>query len=112
MSTSEPKQQGPAVFVQRGGYRIGAHEWVAINWTWPFGKIEVRPGELTLHCITRALVFPAAAITELSTHSGFWSVGLRIEHGVRQYPSFVVFWTVDMDELKAGLACGGFIVAE
>jgi hypothetical protein len=67
---------------------------------------------LTLRCITHSFVFPADSVAELSRHSGFWSAGLRIEHDAPDCPSFVVFWTPDMDELRAGLARGGFTVVE
>jgi|GEM_PF-1324220 len=96
------------VFIQRGGYRVGRSTMLSFNASWPFGSIELRSGQLALHCITRRLVFPVSAVTGISIYYGMFSIGLRIEHTVPDYPRFVVFWTRNHDELIQRLKDAGF----
>jgi hypothetical protein len=98
-------------FVEEGGYRIGRNSWVALNVSWPFGSIALSSGELTLDCITRCLKFPAAAVTRVSLYHGVFSVGIRIEHAISEYPRFVVFWMRRPEELLQRLAAAGYPVA-
>src|SRR4051812_19127976 len=87
------------VFTQIGGYRVGRNSLLCLNASWPFGSIEVRPGELILCCISRTLVFPATSITRISIYYGLFSSGIRIEHTIADYPRFVVYWSFNLAEL-------------
>lgn len=96
------------VFTQQGGYRVGRSALLSFNASWPFGSVELRSGELALHCITRRLVFPVAAVTSVFIYHGLFSVGVRIEHTIPDYPRFVVFWTRNPDELIQRLKDAGY----
>ena len=96
------------VFTQQGGYRVGRSALLSFNASWPFGSIEVRSGQLALHCITRTLDFPVSKVTSASIYYGLFSVGVRVEHTIANYPRFVVFWTRDPDELMRRLKDAGY----
>ncbi len=95
-------------FTQQGGYRVGRNALLSFNASWPFGSVELRSGQLALHCITRRLVFPVSSVTSVSTYHGLFSVGVRIEHTIPDYPRFVVFWTRKPDELIQHLKDAGY----
>jgi len=99
------------VFTQQGGYRVGYNAWLSCNFSWPFGSVEVRSGHLALHCMTRVLDFPISQVTSASLYHGLFSVGVRIEHTIAQYPRFVVFWTFDPDALLRRLQDAGFPIS-
>ncbi len=76
-------------FSVTGGARIG---WW--NVTIPFARLSADRDVLRLHCFIygRDHVFYRSSIKRLSRHSVMFSIGLRIEHTVPEYPKFVVFW--------------------
>jgi hypothetical protein len=96
------------VFTQQGGYRIGRNAWLSFNASWPLGSLEVRSGQLALCTITRRLVFPVTSVTAISTYYGMFSVGIRIEHTVPEYPRFIVFWSRQPEVLIERLKGAGF----
>lgn len=104
--------QTMSVFKQTGGYRVGLNGFFSINASWPFGSLEVQPDQLVLRCLTCSYVFPAASITRVSFHQGFFSSGLRIEHSIPDYPAFILFWSSDMKELGRKLTQAGFQVED
>src|ERR1043166_2198875 len=96
------------VFNQTGGYRVGRNAWLALNASWPFGRIQVRRGELVLKGIATCYRFPSESITRLSRFQGAFCTGLRIEHSIAAYPRFIVFWSRACPELQARLPEAGF----
>jgi len=107
-STVQTPTSADEPFAQQGGYRVARNAWLSFNASWPFGSVELRSGQLALHCITRRLVFPASAVTTVSIYHGLFSVGIRIEHTIADYPRFVVFWTRKPDELIQRLKNAGY----
>ena len=92
-STVQTPSSADEVFTQQGGYRVGRSALLSFNASWPFGSVEVRSGYFVLHCISRRLVFPVSAVTSVSMYHGLFSIGIRIEHTIPNYPRFVVLWT-------------------
>ena len=95
---------------ERGGYRVGLSYWLAFQASYPFGELEITPGELILRTLFRYHRFPKEQIRKLSQFSGLLSRGLRIEHSQPSCPRFVVFWSRRLAPLLAALAAGGFPV--
>ena len=107
-SATQTPSSNDEVFTQRGGYRVGRSALFSFNASWPFGSVELRSGKLELHCIMRHLVFPVSAVTSISIYYGLFSVGVRIEHSIADYPRFVVFWTRKPDDLIQRLRDAGY----
>src|SRR5262245_43646953 len=74
-------------FSQIGGARLG---WA--NVTIPYARLSGEQNALRLSCFGRDYEFLRSNIESLSRFRGLFSVGLRIEHIVPLYPTFVVFW--------------------
>jgi hypothetical protein len=98
-------------FSQTGGVRIGRSALFSFSATWPFAKLTVDDAELALSCLTQTWIFPKSSIQRLRKFRGAFSTGLRIEHSLTRYPSFVVFWTFRFDELKRELEQRGHAVS-
>ncbi len=96
---------------QIGGARLGL-----INATWPFAKLVANTEELTLRVLVIKFAFPKASITRITEYSGllarvlprFMTGGVRIEHGNKNAPSFIVFWTPHSSALLEQLASMGY----
>lgn len=94
-------------FSQIGGARIGGGIILAFNATWPFAKLTIGRSNLTLRCIFQEWIFPRAAIRKLSDYGG----GLRIEHDIKHYNGFIVFWTLRFEQLRQELQQRGYKVS-
>jgi hypothetical protein len=95
-----------STFAQIGGARIGF-----INATWPLARLSADRDAIALRCLFK-LTFPRHKITRLSRYRGFISTGLQIEHTVRRYPGFMLFWTFSFDTLKMELEALGYTVRD
>jgi len=97
---------------QRGGARLDG-----FNASYPFATLKGDQNKLTLTCMGREYIFARRHIRKLSIYNGLVSVGLRIEHRIPDYPSFVVFWVsifpwkAKITELKRKLQQLGYAVA-
>jgi hypothetical protein len=98
-------------FSQTGGVRIGDGAFAALNVTWPFASLKVTESELTLSCFRKEWIFPKSSLRRLSRHDGHFSTGLRIEHGVETYASFIVFWSFQWPRLRRELELRGYVVS-
>lgn len=65
---------------------------------------------LRISCFWMVWAFPRRSVLRLHRHPGLGSVGLRIEHSVRDYNQFIVLWSPRFDELAAALAGRGYAV--
>ena len=63
-----------------------------MNATWPLAIFSGDDDTLYLSCFGRDYVFAKRNIERLSRYRSVFSTGLRIEHNLPWYPSFVVFW--------------------
>ena len=97
-------------FEQTGGVRVGAGAILAFNASWPFASIEVSDSEIRISCLWMLWAFPRLSISRLHRHSGAFSDGLRVEHRVRDYNHFIVFWSPNFDALAAALTARGFFL--
>ena len=79
------------------------------NATWPFATLEVTDSVLRLRCVWSYWTFPKSQIVRLSEHQGL-STGLRIQHSIRGYTQFIVFWTFGFGRLKRALEERGYTV--
>jgi len=96
----------------RGGLRVGASKWNALNATWPFAKLRIENESIIISSLFGNPRFPRSQITKLSEYSGgFFSKGIQIEHTANQ-PPFVVFWTFDLPAVKRYLEENGFLFSE
>ncbi len=95
-----------------GGIRFGKSFWRAANATWPFTKLTIEPGALTLSTVFFGTFrFEKAQIKKLSGYSGFIpfvSKGILIEHTVPDYPPFILFWTYSPESVKNALIQNGY----
>jgi len=94
-----------------GGLRYGPNAYLGCNVTWPFAKLTAESGFLSVTdtCFKRAYSFEKNQIKRLSKYWGlFISPGIRIEHTVDNYPSFIVFWTFSQNNVKSGLIEMGY----
>lgn len=105
---SDGSPAGADVYTQWGGYYVGFNHILASSR--PFARLEVRPGEIALRCLTRRLVFPGAVITRLSIYNGIGCRGLRIEHRATGYMPFVLFCSYNLPELQQRLSQAGFAI--
>jgi len=104
----ESSKRDPYLVV--GGARIGEHSWYALNASWPLAELRIGNSALELSCLRKRWVFPKESIVRLSRHRGLFSVGLRVEHGVKDYEPFVVFWTFRFGRLRQELESRGYLV--
>jgi hypothetical protein len=97
--------------IETGGFRVGRNALLALNATWPFGTLEIQPGQLVLRALFRRYIFPRETIIALSVFDGLFSRGVRIEHSIPNYPRFVVFWSSHMSRLEQRLKEAGYSIA-
>jgi hypothetical protein len=93
-----------------GGFTVGRNFLLALNGTWPFGRLEIHHDRLILNTLFRRYTFPRDSIVSLSIFSGFFSRGIRVEHSVPTYPRFIVFWSFHISRLRQRLSEAGFVV--
>jgi len=98
------------IITETGGFRVGRNAWLAFNGSWPFGKLQIHRDRLILEALWQTYTFPRPSIVALSVYSGFFSRGLRIQHSIPAYPSFVVFWSYHMSRVQQRLTEAGFRV--
>jgi hypothetical protein len=90
-------------FSQIGGARIGHSFWRASNATLPFAYLKATPQTLTLRVLLKQYTFEKQTIRQLKLCQGIFSTGLQIVHAREDYPTLIVFWTLDFKGLKSGL---------
>lgn len=98
------------IITETGGFRVGWNSLLALNATWPFGSFEIDRDRLVLRALFRRYSFVRDSIVSLSTFSGFFARGLRIEHSISTYPRFIVFWPAHMERLRHRLQDAGYAV--
>jgi hypothetical protein len=98
------------IVTEIGGFTVGRNFLLALNGTWPFGRLEIHDDRLVLNTLFRHYTFPHDSIVSLSIFSGFFSRGIRIEHSVPAYPRFIVFWSFHVSRLRECLSEDGFVV--
>ena len=55
--------------------------------------------------------FALDQISNIHRYRSGLSVGLKIEHSVSEYPSFIVFWARELPEMEEALDANAFPVA-
>ncbi len=106
---TEQKAEGDAVEFT-GGLRYGRGYYLAINISRPFVRFSINSKSLKI----RTPYFDSYAFLKdeplrLSDYSGFF-LRLRMEHSNSEYPTFMVFWTSELEKLKRALADHGYHV--
>jgi hypothetical protein len=97
-------------FSQIGGVRVGEGMFLAFNASWPLAKLAISDSEVKLSCLGKRWLLPKKSIRRLSKHQGMFSAGLRIEHDVKDYDPFIVFWTFRYSKLRHELKGMGYAV--
>lgn len=111
----------PTSFFQRGGARIGLSRWLGIALTWPFAWLSVAEERFEFSVFPffflRPCVLAPSTIRRLSIYTGLRPASmvrppryLRVEHAVRGYPPFLLFYSFDLPRLTRELARCGFLV--
>ena len=111
----------PTSFLQRGGARVGFSRWLAVALTWPFAWLSVAEGRCEFSVFPffflRPCVFTPSTVRRLSIYTGLRPASmvrpprfLRVEHAVRGYPPFLLFYSFDLPQLIRELARHGFLV--
>jgi hypothetical protein len=103
-------------FAQRGGaWSLGSSFKKCLCTTWPGARLDVSASSLSLHILWREYAFPRAAIQRLCRYKGFFSIGIRIQHSVSEYPELIVYWPLSLRRyarLMENLLCLGYYVVE
>lgn len=82
---------------------------MGLHGTWPFGRIDVRPGSLTLHCFPKRFVFTPACVEKVTVQRSWWGFGaLRVRHTVEGYPAYIAFGSFDIRKLERAVIQAGF----
>ena len=113
----------PTSFSQWGGARIGANFWLGISLTCPFAWIEVAADRLEFSVFPffflRPCVLTPSSVRRLSIYTGLRRASmvcppryLRVEHSVRGYPPFLLFYSFNLPRLAMELARYGFLVED
>jgi hypothetical protein len=97
------------VIAETSGFCVGRNWLLALNGTWPFGRLEIHSDRLVLNTLFRRYTFSRDSIISLSIFSWLFSRGLRIEHSISGYPPFVVFWSFHSHGSAAGCPKQGFL---
>jgi hypothetical protein len=67
--------------------------WLSWRYTSLYrAKLSVDEKALHLSCFGEEYKFPKSSITNLKRYRWLTSIGLRIDHTMRGYSGFVVFW--------------------
>jgi hypothetical protein len=103
-------------FTQTGGARYVTGMW-RTNLTAPFATLGVTREELVLSMSflqlwKRTFRFPRSSLQSLRWKRGLFSLGLKIEHNVADYPSFILFWVSNREALKQGLRDFGYEISD
>jgi hypothetical protein len=98
------------IITEVGGFTVGRNFLLALNGTWPFGRLESHHDRLVLNTLFHRYTFPRDSIVSLSICSGFLSRGMRIEHSIPAYPRFIVFWSFHISRLRQRLSEASFAV--
>ena len=108
-------------FSQWGGARIGTNYWLAVSLTWPFARVEVAADRFEFSVIPFFFLCPCVltptTVHRLSIYTGLRPGSfmrppryLRVEHSVRGYPPFLLFYSFNLPRLATELARCGFLV--
>ncbi len=97
-------------FRQDGGARIGFNYWIAFAETWPLAALEIREDYLVV-ISNKRYVFGKRHITKIET-TGIFSNGIRIFHSIPDYPKYIVYWTMNMPEMKRNLTRFNYFLVE
>ncbi|MBT7066173.1 MAG: hypothetical protein HN919_07705 [Verrucomicrobia bacterium] len=86
-----------------------------MNATWPFAKLRATAGQIDI--TLRGLIssdehftFKKEDIVALRRKRGLFSVGLEIQHQVKAYAPYILFWSFRFSELRSKLEERGFVV--
>jgi hypothetical protein len=109
MSHFPDSESAPVAYSQLGGARIEKGAFLALNATWPLVRLTVDSTKLEMSFL-KHWIFPKTTIRRLSKHCGLFSVGLRIEHDIKDYNPFIVFWTFRFPQLEEKLRQFGYPV--
>jgi hypothetical protein len=101
----EARQAGEAVYSAMGGARLDI-----LNVTLPFAALTATSTWVSLVVAGREYRFCRREVRDLSRYRSLWWTGLRIEHERTGYPTLVVFWTWNFDQLRAALEALGYVV--
>jgi hypothetical protein len=98
------------IYSQTGGWHVGRSFWWAFNVTWPFATLLIYRDELVLRALFWRYTFPRNKIVQIVPYQVLLSPGIKIEHTIVEYPSFIVFWTFDLSDLLEVLQLNAFPV--
>jgi len=83
--------------VFRGGARVGASRFDAVNYTCPFARLEVsdRQCRIKIKCLmfSKDVLLKKDEIGKVELYTGFLSSGIKFTHGSMQAPPYIVFWS-------------------
>jgi hypothetical protein len=104
-------------YVETGGLRWGLSFGRALNATWPWATIHVSADHLRLSVSVwklwkRSFDFERVEVRQICRKRGLFCVGVVVEHGKREYPPFVLFWTFRYKILCRALQRLGYEVTE
>jgi hypothetical protein len=86
--------------VETGGLRWGSSFVAASNVTWPFARILISRDRIQLTLIVgRSFEFRADEVQQLRRRKGLIFTGVVIEHRIQNYPSFILYWTLNYTRL-------------
>jgi len=96
------------MYKETGGIRYGS-----MNASWPLASIILTDESIQINILgIKSILFAKADILNLQKCKGIFSTGLKIEHKINNYPSFIVFWTFNINKLIEQLGTHGYTLSE
>ena len=105
------KRDVEPVYGKTGGCWVGQNSWLSQGWTWPLAGLYIYRDELVLSMSFRRYCFPRSEISQIHRYYSGWSIGLKLEHTVSDYPPFMVFWPSDIEGFEEALDANAFPVS-
>jgi hypothetical protein len=91
-----------------GGMRWGSTSWLASYATWPLAELVICDDRLILTAPHGGYELPRDKIARLTKRRAIFSGGIRIEHTVQDYPSYLFFSTFAFRDMYDSLIGAGF----
>ena len=100
------------IYGQHGDCEVGRNSWLSQRWSVPFAGMYIYRDELVLSMSFRRYSLPREKVLLLHQYRNLLQIGLKIKHGVEDYPPYMVFYPPEIMEMEEAIDANGFPVAE
>ncbi len=110
----EKKNEARKLYEEKGGLRLGKSYWVSSNFTWPYADINIFRNRIVIDHVFGKIEFKKGEIENIEKCNGMLGgilgKGVRVFHKKRKFYPFVVFWSLNVDNLIKELKRAGYKV--